>query len=339
MPKRLAIGVGGGRTPAEHEQAVQRVQIADEVGVESVWSGEAWSRDAFTTLTELAAKTQRIGLGTNIVNVYSRSAGLIAMTAATLDQVSGGRLTLGLGSSGANVIEHLHGIPFEKPLRRLREYVEIINLLMAGEPLNYDGEIFHLQRGFTFRSQGFTPLRPHIPIYIAAITPASIRQTAQIADGIIPIYWPKEHFATLAKTLAEEAAKAGRPADAVTIAPQIQVYLTDAVDEEEQRQRARHPIAYYIGRMGRFYAEMLARFGFEEEVAKVQAATAERDLAAAHAAVSDRLVDATAIIGPLDACAEQLDERRALGGALPILNFNPQPEPERARTVYERLLR
>jgi F420-dependent oxidoreductase-like protein len=338
MPKRLAIGAGGGRTPAEHEQAIERVQIADEAGVESVWSGEAWSRDAFTTLTELAAKTNRIGLGTNIVNVYSRSAGLIAMTAATLDQVSGGRLTLGLGSSGANVVEHMHGIPFEKPLRRIREYVEIINMLMAGEPLNYDGEIFHLQRGFTFRSQGFTPLRPHIPIYIAAITPASIRQTAQIADGIIPIYWPKEQYATLAKTLATEATNAGRPADAVTIAPQIQVYLTDTVDEEEQRQRAREPIAYYIGRMGRFYAEMFARFGFEEEVAKVQAATAERDLAAAHAAVSDRLVDATAIIGTLDACAEQLDERRTLGAALPILNFNPQPDPERARTVYERLL-
>lgn len=339
MAKRLAIGSGGGRTPAEHEQAVQRVQIADEVGVESVWSGEAWSREAFTTLTELAVKTQRIGLGTNIVNVYSRSAGLIAMSAATLDQISGGRLTLGLGSSGANVVEHLHGIPFEKPLRRLREYVEIINTLMAGAPLNYDGEIFHLQRGFTFGSQGFTPLRPHVPIYIAAITPASIRQTAQIADGIIPIYWPKEQYATLAQTLAHEAQKAGRPADAVTIAPQIQIYLTDGIDEAEQRQRARQPIAYYIGRMGRFYAEMLARHGFEEEVARVQAATAARDLAAAHAAVSDRLVDATAIIGSLDACADQLEERRSLGAALPILNFNPQPAPEQVRTVYERFLR
>lgn len=339
MTKRLAIAGGAGRTPAEHDQAIHRVQIADEVGVESVWTGEAWSREAFTTLTELAVKTRRIGLGTNIVNVYSRSAALIAMSAATLDHVSGGRVTLGLGSSGANVVEHLHGIPFEAPLRRLREYVEIIDTLMRAEPLQYEGEIFRLQRGFTFRSQGFTPLRPHIPIYIAAITPPSIRQTAQIADGIIPIYWPKEQYASLSQAVAREAAKAGRPADAVTVAPQIQVYLTDGLDPEEQRQRARQPIAYYIGRMGRFYAAMLSRFGFEEEVAKVQAATAERDLVTAHAAISDRLVDATAIIGPLDACAEQLEERRALGAALPILVFNPQPEPAQARAVYERLLR
>jgi alkanesulfonate monooxygenase SsuD/methylene tetrahydromethanopterin reductase-like flavin-dependent oxidoreductase (luciferase family) len=117
------------------------------------------------------------------------------------------------------------------------------------------------------------------------------------------------------------------------------VYLTDGGDREEQRQRARQPIAYYIGRIGRFYAAMLTRFGFEEEVVKVQAATAQRDLAAAHAAVSDRLVDATAIIGTLDECAEQLEERRSLGATLPILVFNPQPEPERARMVYERLLR
>lgn len=339
MTKRLAISAGGGRTAEEHARAVRRVQVADEVGVEAVFTGEAWSRDAFTTLTELAVKTTRIGLGTNIVNVYSRSAALIAMTAATLDQISGGRAILGLGSSGANVVEHLHGIPFQKPLRRIREYVEIINTLMAGEPLDYDGELFHLQRGFTFRSQGFTPVRQHIPIYIAAITPASIKQTARIADGIIPIYWPKEQFASLAQTLADEARAVGRPAGSVTLAPQIQVYLTDRVDEAEQRGRAREPLAYYTGRMGRFYAEMFARSGFEAEVAAVQAATAQRDLAAAHAAVSDRLVDATAIIGSVDSCAEQLDERRALGAALPIVILNPQPEPEQARAIYERLLR
>ncbi|HVC29775.1 MAG TPA: LLM class flavin-dependent oxidoreductase, partial [Steroidobacteraceae bacterium] len=199
MSKRLGVRAGFGATRAEHQEVLQKVRIAEELGVESIWTAEAWGRDAFTFLTELALITQRMGVGTSIVNVYSRSAGVLAMTAASIDELSGGRMILGLGSSGANVIEHLHGVPFEKPLRRLREYVEIINTVIAGQPLSYDGEIFQLKRGFTLRD--FAPPRPHIPIYIAAITPASIRQTGAIADGIIPIYWPKERLPQLVKSV------------------------------------------------------------------------------------------------------------------------------------------
>lgn len=336
MPKRLGVRAGFGATAAEHQEILEKVRIAEELGVESVWTSEAWGRDAFTLLTELALATRRMGLGTSIVNVYSRSAGVLAMTAASIDELSGGRMILGLGSSGANVIEHLHGIPFEKPLRRLREYVEIINTLMAGTPLMYDGEIFQLRRGFTLRD--FTPLRPHIPIYIAAITPASIRQTGAIADGIIPIYWPKERLPQLAKSVGDAAQKAGRPADAVTVALQVNLYVTNGEDAAATLQRARQPVAFYIGRMGRFYHEMLARNGYEAEVAASRAAWERRDPAGAAAAVSKRMLLATTIAGTLDQCAEQLDERFALGASIQLIPL-PSGSPADCGRILERLLR
>lgn len=338
MSKRLAIQAGFGGSPAAHQEILEKVQIADDLGVESVWAPEAWSRDAFTVLTEFALKTKQIKLGTGIVNSYSRSAALLAMTAATLDELSGGRVILGLGSSGANVIEHWHGVPFERPLRRLREYVEIINLIMSGQPLKYEGEIFHLQRGFTFRSQGFTPVRDHIPLYIAAITPASIRQTGQIADGLIPIFWPKEKLPGLVQTLRRAAEKAGRPSTAVTIALQVGVFIAGEQDEAVLRQRARQPIAFYIGRMGRFYHEMLTRNGYEAEVAAVRAGWERRDPDGAAAAVSDRMLAATTVVGTLDQCAEQLDERRALGADVPLLQL-PGGTPHECGKILERFLR
>lgn len=337
MVKLLGIRAEFGKTPAEHQEMLEKVQIADELGVESVWTSESWGRDAFTLLTELALKTQRIKTGTSIVNVFSRSAAVLAMTAATLDELSGGRMILGLGSSGVNVIEHWHGVPFEKPLRRLREYVEIINQILAGKPLNYRGEIFHLERGFTLRGQGFVPVRDHIPIYIAAITPASLRQNGVISDGVIPIFWPKERFPKLKATVRAAAEQAGRPADALTIAPFIGLYLTDGADAEAVGQQARQPIAFYIGRMGRFYYEMLQRNGYDAEVEAVRAAWERRDAAGAAAAVSGRMLASTAIVGTLESCVEQLDERRALGVDLPIVPL-PPGSPSECGRILERLL-
>jgi F420-dependent oxidoreductase-like protein len=335
MPKRFGVRVGYGATAADHQQVLEKVRIAEELGVESVWTAEAWGRDAFSFLTELALSTTRMQLGTGIVNVFSRSAGVLAMTAASIDELSGGRMILGLGSSGAHVIEHLHGVPFEKPLRRLREYVEIINMLIAGQPLNYEGEIFGLKRGFTLRD--FTPVRPHIPIYIAAITPASIRQTGAIADGVIPIYWPKERLPQLVKRVRGAAEEAGRQPDAVTVALQVNLSVGDG-DAEALRNQARQPVAFYIGRMGSFYQEMLARNGYEPEVAASLAAWQRRDAAGAAAAVSERMLLATTVVGTLDQCAEQLDERFALGADLQLIPLPPGAPAECGR-VLERLLR
>jgi F420-dependent oxidoreductase-like protein len=335
MTKRLGIQIGFAGSPTERAALVERVKIADELGVESAWVAEAWGRDAFSMLTELALSTKKIQLGTAIVNVFSRSPAVLAMTFGTLDELSGGRAVIGLGSSGKNVIEHWHGVPFEKPATRLREYVQIIDMIMRGEKLNYDGKLFHLQRGFTMQ---FPTLRDHIPTYIASITPKSMVQTGEIADGWIPIYWPKDKIASGVATIMEGAKKAGKSRADITVAPSIVMQITDAGSAEQIRMQARGPIAFYVGRMGTYYYEMLIRNGFEEEVAKIRAGWEARDPKAAAAGVSDRMLEQTAIVGPLEHCKEDLDERRALGVDLPLIGMPGRDATEMGK-ILETLLK
>ncbi len=316
--------------PGDWAATVEKVKIADRLGYDSIWVPETWGYDPISALAELALVTERIKLGSGIVNVFSRSPGVLASTFATLDERSGGRMLLGLGASGANVIEHWHGVPFARPLRRIREYVEIINLILRGEKLLYRGEIFQLERGFKLQ---FTPVRDHIPIYIAAITPKSIAQTGAIADGVIPTYWPSAEYPTLQRLLDEGALAAGHPPGNVRVAP----YITTAVVPDEAaraqaRLRARAPLAFYIGRMGRFYAEMLARYGFADEVAAVQRAWADGPRAAA-AAVTDALLDATAIVGTPAEVRAKLRAWAALGVDQPLLTMPPGTPDEAGRAL------
>src|SRR5262245_27595992 len=171
----------------DYAQACARVCSAEAAGVDTVWVAEAWGRDCFTILTLLAQATTRIKLGTGIVNCYSRTPAALAQHFATLDEFSGGRMIIGLGTSGHRVMEHFHGVPFQPSLTRLREYVEIIRILLAGEPLKYQGRLFRLERGFRLR---FPPVRSSIPIFIASRTPKSVAQTAALADGWIPVLIP-----------------------------------------------------------------------------------------------------------------------------------------------------
>src|SRR5580658_3874312 len=186
MARKLTMGINWQRK-LDFKQIIERVKIADEAGIDSMWVDEAWGRDAFTLLTLLAEHTKKIKLGTSIVNTYSRSPAALAQHFGTLDELSGGRMIIGLGTSGPNVIEHFHGIKFNPPLTRLREYVDIINMIFAGTPLNYNGRIFKLSRGFTLR---FEPVRKHIPIFIAALNRKSVEFTAQKADGWLPLMIP-----------------------------------------------------------------------------------------------------------------------------------------------------
>src|SRR5512140_24464 len=144
MAKRLAVSIGFTGNPEQNRETIKRAKIAEEVGVEAVFSAETWGRDQFSLLTQIALQTSKIKLGTGIAPVFGRSPAVLAMTAATLDELSGGRVILGLGTSGARVIEHWHGEKFSKPIQRTREYVEIINLIIGGEKVFYDGEIFKL---------------------------------------------------------------------------------------------------------------------------------------------------------------------------------------------------
>ncbi len=334
MTKRIGIQIGFAGSPTEREEIVKRVQIAEDLGVESAWVAEAWGRDAFSILTQLALATKKIQLGTAIVNVFSRTPAVLAMTFATLDELSGGRAIIGLGSSGKNVIEHWHGVPFEKPATRLREYIEIINTILRQEKLNYDGQIFKLARGFTLQ---FPALRNHIPTYIASITPKSMVQTGEIADGWIPVYWPKDKLAEGVNAIMEGAKKAGKTRADITVAPSIVMQITEGGTDEQIRMQARAPIAFYVGRMGTYYYEMLERQGFETEVAKIKEGWAARDPKAAAAGVSDRLLDQTAIVGPLERCKEELDARRELGIDLPLIGMPGRDAAEMGR-ILEKLL-
>jgi F420-dependent oxidoreductase-like protein len=305
--------------PAEWKQVVEKVKIADELGFDSVWLGESWGYELFTSMADLVRETKRIKIGAGIANIYSRTPALIASTIATLDERSGGRIILGLGPSGANVIEHWHGLRFEKPVKRTREYVEIIRMILRGEKLVYHGEFFNLERGFKLR---FTPPRPDLPIYIAAMGPKNVVQSGEIADGVLPVYWPSNKWGELREQLDEGARLADRPPHSAAIAPYItSVILPENADEEKRtiaRFNAAAPLAYYIGKMGVFYAQMLSRNGYEADVQAVIEGW-KQGMKTAIETVSPAMLDATSIIGTPKEIVAKLDQWAASGVDEPLL--------------------
>jgi len=327
----LLAGIGD-----DWRDTLEKVKIAEELGYERVSCAESWSSSPLPWLAAVAVNTSRIEIGTSILNCFSRSPAALAQEFASLDKLSDGRAVLGLGSSGELVIEHLHGVPFQRPLTRLREYVDIFNMVIAQEPLHYPGEIFDLQRGFKLRGSN---VRKHIPVYIAAITPRSIRQTGKIADGIIPIHWPKRHLKTLRAELAEGAAEAGRSGADLTIAPQVHLRILDGRNDEEIWQSARQPLQYYINRMGVFYHRMLSRNGFEAEVAASRQAWANRDVEGSFRAITDEMVREIEVIGSsAEEIRDQLQERSELGADLQMLHL-PEGSPAEVGKLLETLVR
>lgn len=319
--RRIGFVADSPNFPSAWEQVVEKVKIADELGFDSVWMSESWGYELFTSMADLVHATRRIKIGAGIANIYSRTPALIASSAATLDERSGGRIILGLGSSGENVIEHWHGVPFEKPLKRIREYIEIIRMILRGEKLVYHGDFFTLERGFKLR---FTPLRADLPIYVAAMGPKNIMQTGEIADGTLPVYWPANKWHELRSQLDEGAALAHRPPHSALIAPFItSAILNENVSEQERRAaqlKTAMPLTYYIGKMGVYYAEMLTRNGFGEDVLAVQAGW-QHGMKAALEAVSPRLLEMTSIVGTPREIVATLDQWAAAGVDQPLLSL------------------
>ena len=326
MAYKISIGIDW-QGKLDYQALCEKVQIAEAAGVHSAWVPEAWGRDAFTILTLLADKTKRINLGTAIVNTYSRTPAALAQHFATLDEVSGGRMLLGLGTSGPQVIEHFHGVAFQPPLQRMREYVEIINTLMKGEPLKYSGRLFDLQRGFTLR---FQPVRNHIPIYLATLNAKSVKMTAALADGWLPILIPIEHLKSEIDNLRQASVAAGRPANAVAVRSPGTITVTSQVDKA--RAASAGMLAFYIGRMGTFYAAQLTRLGYGEAVETIKEAWAGGSRAAGEA-VPAQLVDATGCVGSVEAGIDRLQAQEECG--VDLHHVNVQAENNRE---YERIL-
>jgi F420-dependent oxidoreductase-like protein len=313
------LGLYLGRLPGfdkggfDSRELIDCVRAADACGYDSFWMPEVWEHEAFTILARIAVNTERIGLGTGVINVFSRSPALIAMSAATLDEISGGRFRLGLGTSGARVIEDFHGMPYAKPLSRLRETIQIVRLLLRGERADYAGENFRLSR---FKL-GFRPLRAEIPIYVASLGGKALEQLGETADGWLPVHWP---FARLGEGIAvinRGASRAGRHPGSIEIAPMVNCVVSG--DLGRARQMARMPLAYYVGGMGSYYHDMLSRLGFAEEAEIIRKAWKAGRPKEAMGAVSDEMLDRIAICGPRDLCRAQLDEMPGHGATLTIV--------------------
>ncbi|MYC32398.1 MAG: LLM class flavin-dependent oxidoreductase [Chloroflexi bacterium] len=293
-------------------------QAADRLGYHSFWTGESWGRDAFTVLTMLACHTERIMLGTGIVTVYSRTPGLIAQSIASLDCISRGRAMLGLGSSGRIVIEDWHGVKFDHPVSRTREYIEIIRMALAGGRVNYEGRFYQLKR---FR-MGVAPVQERIPIYIASLGQRNLELTGELADGWLPIWTHSEKLPQIKEPLLAALTAAGRQPGDMTTAPQI---LSCASEDEETLanaiRQARAHMAFYIGGMGRYYYDLFCRYGYQTEGDAVRRAWAEGDRGAAADAITDEMVDSITAIGTPDECRRRMDRFRSNGVDMPLVAF------------------
>jgi alkanesulfonate monooxygenase SsuD/methylene tetrahydromethanopterin reductase-like flavin-dependent oxidoreductase (luciferase family) len=295
---------------------VRAAVLADELGYDSFWVPEAWGYESFGLLTEMALATKRVKLGTGIINVFSRSPGLIAMSAATLDEISGGRFILGVGTSGARVIEGFHGRPFDKPLTQTRDVIRAVRTLLSGGKLS-DARLENSSpRPFTLEMK---PTRPAVPIYVAALKQKAIESIGELADGWIPTFWPYDRLAEGKAWIAAGAARAGRDPSVIVTAPFTTVL---PLGLEAGGMMAKKIIAFYIGGMADYYIELLTRFGFAEDC-KVIAEKYQNKATRAEAAlaVPDAMIEALTISGDPARCVEELRRRRGFGIDLPILNL------------------
>jgi F420-dependent oxidoreductase-like protein len=312
----MKLGLNIGYSGSTIDGVLPLVEHADRVGIDSVWAAEAYGSDAVTVLSFLAARTERIKLGSAILQMPARTPANTAMTAMTLDALSGGRFLLGLGLSGPQVVEGWHGVSYGKPLGRTREYVEIVRKAIARTaPLEHTGVHYQIPyRGEDATGLGkplksiLHPVRDRIPIYLAAIGPKNVALTAEIADGWLPIFYSPEREDIYNQHLDSGLAGAGRSGDDFEIAASVMVAAGD--DVELCRNQLRPFLALYIGGMGargkNFYNDLATRYGFGEAAATIQDLYLDGRKDEAAAAVPAELVDEIALVGPLDRIVDRL---------------------------------
>ena len=318
MPHDLKLGLNvgywaGGPPPTAAESVLE----ADRLGFHSVWTAEAYGSDAVTPATWIAAQTERINVGTGIMQMPARTPACAAMTAMTLQALSGGRFLLGVGPSGPQVVEGWHGVPFGKPLQRTREYVGIVRQVLAREaPLEHHGAHYDIP----YRGPGATglgkPLRsilhgdPSLQIYTASIAPAGLRVAGEVADGNLPFLMSPEKAEAIVGPLVEGRRRAGKSPDLAGFdnAPYVRVAIGE--DVAACRDALRPGLAFYIGGMGargaNFYNDLVKRLGHEEAAVRIQDLFLAGRRAEAAGAVPDGLIDETSLVGPPDRVRDRL---------------------------------
>jgi coenzyme F420-dependent oxidoreductase len=290
------------------ESFVEQAQLGEELGFDRAWLPESWGRNAAVVLTSIAENTEDIGIGTSIMPVYSRSPALIGMTAATLQEVSGGRLRLGVGPSGPIVIENWHGVAFGNPLRRTRETIDVVKQVLSGEPVEYEGEYFDLS-GFRLR-QG--PPDPVPKIDAAGMGPKAVELAGRFADGWHALLLTKDGLDERFEDLHRGAELAGK--DPEDVRTTLSLTCLALEDRETARELVRQHVCFYIGGMGTYYRDNLARQGHEEVARTIYDEWNDGDRETAMAAMDDDLLDALAVSGTPDEARSLLAEFEAIEG-------------------------
>jgi F420-dependent oxidoreductase-like protein len=304
----LNLGYWGAGNDAEN---LALAQEADRLGYAVVWAAEAYGSDAATVLSWIAAQTERIDVGSAVFQIPGRTPALTAMTAATLDTLSGGRFRLGLGVSGPQVSEGWHGVRFDKPLARTREYVDIVRKALRREVVRADGEFFTLPLpdgpGRALRLT-VHPVRDQIPLYLAAVGPKNLELAGEIADGWLAIFLSPQSAPEWLSHVAAGRTRAGRDLTGFDVVPTVPVIFGD--DLEACADPLRAYTALYVGGMGsreqNFYNQLAVRMGYPQQAAAIQELYLARDYAGAAAAVPFELIDRTALIGPKERVADGL---------------------------------
>ncbi|MGW3119935.1 LLM class F420-dependent oxidoreductase [Streptomyces sp. NPDC001107] len=326
MQLGINLGYWGAGMDADNLEVAKE---ADRLGYAVCWAAEAYGSDAATVLSWVAAQTERIDVGSAIFQIPARQPAMTAMTAATLDSLSGGRFRLGLGVSGPQVSEGWYGVKFDKPLARTREYVEIVRKAMTRERLSFEGEHWTLPLpGGPGKPLKLTvhPEREHIPLYIAAIGPKNLEQTGEIADGALLIFPSAEHLEeTTIKYLRAGREKAGKTLDGFDVCPTLPLSVGEDKDVATLADAFRPYTALYVGGMGsakqNFYNQLAQRMGFEAAAAEVQEKYLSGDKQGAAAAIPHDLIDKTALLGSVDRIADRMKQYAEAG--VTTLSLNP----------------
>jgi F420-dependent oxidoreductase-like protein len=343
----LRLGLNLGYSGAQIHLPLDLVQEADRLGFYAVWAAESYGSDAVTPLAWLGALTSNIHLGTAILQMPGRTPANTAMTAITLDQLSDGRMLLGLGLSGPQVVEGWHGVPYGKPLGKTREYVSIVREILAREaPLVHRGQHYQIPYAGDDATGLGKPLksiihgRAGMPIYLAAIGPRNVELAAEIADGWLPIFFSPAHYSDTYREHVEAGfarAGGGKSLETFDIAATVPVVVGD--DVAACRNQVKPFLALYIGGMGargkNFYHDLACRYGFAAQANAIQDLYLAGNKWEAMAAVPDDLVDAVALCGPKARIAERLD----LWRKSPVTTLNiAQPDPANVRVMAELVL-
>jgi len=295
------------------EQVLACSRKLNELKPDIVWIPETWGMENFSMLSMASKENGFSKIGSSIINIYSRSPSLIAMGAATVDTISNKRLVLGLGTSSKPLVEDFHGDKLESPLKRMKEYVEIIRLILSGKTINYSGEIFSL-KNFSLLIK---PPRDSIPIYLAAVNQKMVELTWKIADGVVFYLRPKSEIkSTLAKMQNQKK-----------IDSTLQIITCVNDDSEKAMVRAKKTLAFYVS-VGKIYREFLASNGFENETKNIFEEYEKNGLQSNHELVPESMVSELCIAGTPDECKTQLQQFRETGIDLPIIQFNPTDNVE-----------